>query len=144
MGCPCARARERHHCWKAALRPISISHRHRSSNSSAALGLETMSDVSAVFSNIEFRIRMEKIFIVIHNDNKEYKNNYYQIQFEFRNSDYQNHNFQLHLQYSQLEFELTMILKLLLLLTIWISIWISDLNNNMQYFQFEFEFNIYI
>ena len=79
-----------------------------------------MSDVSAVFSNIEFRIRMEKIFIVIHNDNKEYKNNY-QIQFEFRNSDYQNHNnFQLHLQYSQfqLEFELTMILKLLLLLTI--------------------------
>ena len=67
---------------------------------------------------------MEKIFIVIHNDNKEYKNNY-QIQFEFRNSDYQNHNFQLHfgnrkwhLQYSQLEFELTMILKLLLLLTI--------------------------
>ena len=57
-----------------------------------------MSDVSAVFSNIEFRIRREKIFVVIHNDNKEYKNNY-QIQFEFRNSDYQNHNFQLHLQY---------------------------------------------
>ena len=42
---------------------------------------------------------MEKIFIVIHNDNKEYKNNY-QVQFEFRNSDYQNHNHNFQFQFT--------------------------------------------